>query len=151
MTQPSVLLVSDSSDERELYEWGLEPQGFRVSTIPDLSGLRDAVARVQPDVLVLNLRLGDSETWESIEQLQCGGELGLPGVILTGSIRPDAANRDRAALNGCAAFVAKPCTPDALAAVLREVLQGRHGLIITDAAEFLSRAGGRQRPGSAAP
>ena len=45
------------------------------------------------------------------EAIRCGALLDVPGILLTGSIRPDRANRVRARDIGCAAFVAKPCIP----------------------------------------
>lgn len=136
MHGPSVLLFNDNMDERELYEQGLALHGFRVSSVDDLDAIGPAVTERSPDAMVLCLRLGDDETWSILETMQCGAAINVPGVLVTGSIRPDAANRLRASLNGCAAFVVKPCPPDALAAVLRAVLAGARGLIVTRGAEF---------------
>jgi DNA-binding response OmpR family regulator len=130
-----LLLVSDNDDERELYLSGLEAHGFevRTGTLDDLAG---GVAAHRPHLLLLSLRLGDDETWQLLEEVGCGKRFGVPGVLLTGSIRGDAANRLRANEGGCAAFVAKPCTPDALAGVVRNVLGGARGLVVMDPSRF---------------
>ena len=59
----------------------------------------------QPRVVVFSLELEDPTAWRGLEDLQCGRLLGVPGVVLTASVRPDGANRLRAGANGCAAFV----------------------------------------------
>jgi DNA-binding response OmpR family regulator len=135
-----VLLISDHDDEREMYQSGLAAYGFMVVTA-GLDGIAAGVERFRPRVLLLSLRLGDDETWQRLEEIGCGSRLGVPGVLLTGSIRGDAANRLRASGGGCAAFVAKPCTPEALARVLRSVLDGQRGLVVMDSSRFERTAG----------
>jgi len=136
MDHALVLLVSDNADEREMYEHGLPEYGFTVRALDGLEEIPTAVEAWRPDVLLLMLRLGDDRTWAALESLQCGAAVRVPGVLLTGSVRADAANRLRANANGCAAFVAKPCAPDRLAAVLRAVIAGARGLILTRASEL---------------
>jgi DNA-binding response OmpR family regulator len=131
----SILLVSDNDDDRELYEAGLASHGFTVQSVR-LEDLADGVDKCRPGLLLFSLRLGDNETWRLLEDAGWGSRLGVPGVLLTGSIRGDAANRMRASDGGCAAFVAKPCTPDALAGVLRSVLAGARGLVVMDPSRF---------------
>ena len=138
MPQDSVLLVGGNIDDREIYGIGLTLYGFCVVTIEDVRGVRPAIEEFQPRVVVFSLELDDPAAWRGLEDLQCGRVLGVPGVVLTASVRPDGANRLRASANGCAAFVAKPCSPDELACVLRAVLSGARGLIILRAAEFAS-------------
>lgn len=135
MAEPTVLLVTDSEEERDLYTSALPMYGFRVSST-NLADIRAVVDRLRPDVLVLNIRLGADSTWALLEEIQCGGMLRVPGVLVTGSVRPDAANRLRASANGCAAFVATPCTPAALARILLSVLAGERGLTILRPEQF---------------
>jgi CheY-like chemotaxis protein len=146
VAEPTVLLVTDSDEERDLYSSSLPMYGFRVSCVDAVEDVRHSVEAVQPDVLVLNIRLGAESTWEVLEQIQCGGALNVPGVLVTGSIRPDAANRLRARANGCAAFVATPCTPVDLAAILRSVLAGERDLTILRPEGFGSDPAPRSDP-----
>jgi CheY-like chemotaxis protein len=143
MAEPTVLLVTDSEEERDLYASALPMYGFRVSSLTELAEVREVVDRLRPDLLVLNIRLGADSTWELLEQIQCGGTLQVPGVLVTGSVRPDAANRLRASATGCAAFVVTPCTPAALARILTSVLAGERGLTILRPEQF--------RPATPAP
>lgn len=135
MEATRILMVCDNDDERELYESGLTAHGFAVDSAK-LDEIAVEVGKRNPCLLLLSLRLGDDETWRLLEEVGCGSVLGVPGVLLTGSIRGDAANRLRARGGGCAAFVAKPCTPDALAEVLRAVLGGDRGLVVMDPSQF---------------
>ena len=136
-----VLLVSDNEDERELYESGLPLLGFSVESATRLEDLQARLAGTTADILLLNLRLGDDETWRLLEEIRCGESLGVPGVVLTGSVRGDAANRVRARVGGCAAFVAKPCTPEALASVLRAVHAGARALEVMEPMRFERKTG----------
>lgn len=141
MAERTVLLIDDSEDERELYEAGLPVYGFRVTCRQSLDRLEQEIEGARPDVIVLSLRLGDEETWARLEALQFGAALRIPGVLLTGSVRGDAANRTRALANGCAAFVVKPCAPDTLAAILGAVLRGERGLVVMRPEEFVDGRG----------
>ncbi|MBA3887957.1 MAG: response regulator [Acidobacteria bacterium] len=143
MRSPTVLLVGDNQDEREMYEASLPLLSFVVHSIDNLANVRSALEQHNPAVLVLNLRLDDEMTWTLLEEARCGSAFSVPGVLLTGSVRGDAANRVRARANGCAAFVAKPCPPDALAAVLHAVLAGARDLIVMDPLRFASDHGTR--------
>jgi CheY-like chemotaxis protein len=136
VADPRVLLVTDTDEERDLYSSSLPMYGFRVSCVDAVEEVRDAVQMLRPDLIVLNIRLGAESTWEVLEQIRCGSALDVPGVLVTGSIRPDAANRLRASASGCAAFVATPCTPAALATILRSVLSGERGLTILRPEQF---------------
>jgi len=130
-----MLLVTDSDDERDLYRSAMPLHGFRVSCVA-LQDVSWAVGEQRPDVLVLNMRLGADETWAQLEEMQCGGALNVPGVLLTGSVRADGANRLRARNNGCAAFVATPCSPAGLARILRSVISGARGLVVMQPERF---------------
>lgn len=125
-----VLFVSDSHEERELYTTGLPLQGFTVTAVDSLDTVAEVAGRLRPRVIVMCLRLGDDETWRMLEEIQCGEALGVPGILLSGSIRPDAQNRLHVMKSGCAAFVALPCTPRALASVIGAVLAGTRPLVI---------------------
>ncbi len=63
LAQLSVLLIDENEDERELYAAGLPGYGFRVRCLPSLDGLEHAVEEGRPDTILMNLRLGDDETW----------------------------------------------------------------------------------------
>ena len=123
MQKPKVLLVIDDRDEAEMYAHGLTPD-FEVKVVPSDADLRGH----HVDLIVTD---DGGETygpaWQVLERF-CASENWPPTVLLTAHIRADRAVRERVARIGCAAFVAKPCTPTALARVLHRVLCGERGI-----------------------
>jgi DNA-binding response OmpR family regulator len=136
-----VLLLTDHPDDGVMYVTGLAKHGFRVELADLLDDMADAIRATRPDAIVLDMKLGDPRTWSRLETIRCGALLDVPGILLTGSIRPDGANRVRARDIGCAAFVAKPCIPDHLAPILHAVISGDRGLIVRDAEKFAAADG----------
>ena len=123
MGTPKVLLVIDDHDEAEMYAHGLTPE-FEVKVVPtDADPTGDRV-----DLIVAD---DGGETsgpaWQVLERF-CASEDSPPTVLLTAHIRADRAVRARLTRIGCAAFVAKPCTPMGLASVLHRVLRGERGI-----------------------
>lgn len=133
-----VLLLSDHPDDGQMYVTGLAKHGFRVELAEEIEDMATAIRDARPEAVVLDLKLGDQRLWSHLEAIRCGAKLDVPGILLTGSVRPDRANRLRARDIGCAAFVAKPCIPDHLAPILRAVISGHRGLIVQYPETFTS-------------
>ena len=133
-----VLLLTDHPDDGGMYVTGLEKHGFRVEVADVFQDMATAIRDARPEAVVLDMRLGDQQLWSRLETIRCGALLDVPGILLTGSIRPDRANRVRAREIGCAAFVAKPCLPDHLAPILHAVISGDRGLIVRYPEKFTS-------------
>src|SRR5262245_4039511 len=120
-TAARILLVDDDPDQVDMYRYALEIGGFVV----DAAGTgADAVARareLRPDVIVLDVRLPDMTGWEVCALLRADSVTERVPVIvltaaLTATLATDAANA------GCAAYLLKPCYPDQLTTVIRDVL-----------------------------
>ena len=138
MPPRSVLLLTDHPDDGEMYVAGLAAHGFYVKLADDFDDLATAIRAGEPDAVVLDVRLGDQRLWSQLEAIRCGDLLNVPGILLTGSIRADGANRLRARDIGCAAFVVKPCLPEHLAQILRAVMAGKRGLIVRHPEKYAS-------------
>ena len=77
----------------------------------------------RPDVVVLDLSLPSMDGWAAMEGLAAHPDTaGIPVVILSAHTFP--ADQERAKQTGAAAFLAKPCPPDELARMVREVSEG---------------------------
>ena len=137
-----VLLLTDHPDDGEMYVTGLARHGFRVKLADEFEDLATTIRCAEPDAVVLDMKLGDQHLWSRLEAIRCGDHLNVPGILLTGSIRADRANRIRARDIGCAAFVAKPCIPDHLAPILDAVISGERGLIVRYPERFASASRG---------
>jgi CheY-like chemotaxis protein len=118
---PLVLLVDDEPDQVEMYRLGLEASGFEV--VHAYNGA-DAVTRARdhrPHAVVLDVRLPDMTGWEVCAALKADPRTEhIPIIILTAAAR--ASLPQQAVAAGCASYLLKPCFPDELTRVVREVI-----------------------------
>lgn len=120
-----ILLISDSSDEREMYAESLHREGFctlQASTAAEAFRLASERA---PAAIVTDIRLAGEEDGlhltERLKQNEYTRE--VPVVIVTGYVFKH--DREAATRAGCDVFVAKPCLPDALSRVVSSVIEER--------------------------
>jgi CheY-like chemotaxis protein len=74
-----------------------------------------------PDVIVLDVRLPDMNGWDVCASLKADPVTEhVPVIVLTAAVTATLAND--AANAGCATYLLKPCYPDQLTAVIRDVL-----------------------------
>jgi two-component system chemotaxis response regulator CheY len=83
-----------------------------------------SVREQQPDVLVLDVRLGDDDGLVTLEQMRAEGLLtDVPIVVV--SILADSATRSRATAAGVEHFMPKPFSPGRLQALVENLLATR--------------------------
>ena len=118
-----MLLVDDERDQVEMYQLALEVSGFDVVAAYDgADALAHARARL-PSAIVLDLRLPDISGWEICSALKRDpGTKHIPIIILTAAASSTLPQQAEAA--GCSACLLKPCFPDHLTRILREVIGG---------------------------
>jgi two-component system cell cycle response regulator DivK len=122
-----VLLVDDEPDQIDMYRFSLEIAGFRVAPAYRGSEAIQRAGQLQPDVIVLDVRLPDMTGWDVCKQLKADRLTAhIPIVILTAAASPTAGQRSLSA--GCAAFLLKPCFPETLIETLRELIPVVTGL-----------------------
>jgi DNA-binding response OmpR family regulator len=123
------LLVSRNPDIVDLYVLAL-----RNARVPLLSvGEIDEALQLIRDRSVTAVVVDVAEPgidWEVCRLLQSQLPPQVPLVVLTGWIDTDA--RRQASDLGCAAFVAKPASPDRLRDVIRRTRQGERGIVMID-------------------
>ena len=124
---PSVLLVSQIEDERNIYGDALREAGFAVHTCDDLQNAVNEAAAIRPEVIIIRMMpwapLDGVELVRRIKQHACHSAV----IITTAQIEPDF--RAKAAIAGCVGYLLLPCLPDALTAEVRRVLAGREALL----------------------
>ncbi len=123
MTPPTVLIVDDSRETRDIYAAYLEHHGFAVLQAADgLSGV--ATARVyHPDVVVMNVSMPGLDGITATHRIRHDPALGDVRIIAcTGFVREDGHGVARAA--GCDAYLEKPCPPSELLDTIRRLLAG---------------------------
>ena len=121
-----VLVVDDDEALADVLSRRLAQQGFDTKTADSgRQGL--AVARSDhPDLIVLDLRLPDTDGFTICEELADSIETcNIPIIILSGMARPDIIRRSRSA--GCHYFVRKPYDPNALLVLIRQAIDEANG------------------------
>lgn len=125
----TTLLIADCDEDLDLYSVGLLAWGIEVTATRTADEATFLASRPHFDAIVLSVVAPHGLGWEECERLRShSATSGLPLVVLSASVRADRANRDRARRLGCAAFVAKPCTPEHLAFIIRRVLAGERAI-----------------------
>ena len=125
----TVLLVDDVCDSREMYAFFLRAAGYAVHEAADGSAAVAVTLEFRPDVIVMDLALPSMDGWAVIANLSTNPETGaIPVVVLSAHTFP--ADADRAREAGAAAFLAKPCVPEHLARIVRQVSESCDGAFI---------------------
>jgi two-component system, OmpR family, response regulator MprA len=112
-----LLVVEDDLAIRETLEMVLSTEGYEVTTARNGADALDILAQVQPQLILLDMRMPDMDGWEFMERYRSLPEATAPVVVL--SAAPDTAVR--AAAVGARAYLAKPFAIDDLLNVLDEV------------------------------
>jgi CheY-like chemotaxis protein len=135
--RPTVLIVDDDADTRELYVMTLSSEDFEPLAAADgAEGCRLAGER-QVDLVVTDLSLPRLDGWGLVACLRRDASTRhIPVVVLTGHSNPEL--RERAAREGCAALLVKPCLPDQLTAEVRRAIAAKgsdHGHVASSQTE----------------
>ena len=119
---PLVLLVDDERSIRTICRVNLEGDGLAVTEAADGAEALEAVTRVRPSVVLLDVMMPGVDGWGVAEQLAADDETReIPVVFL--SARASHEDRLRAHELGAVGYVVKPFDPIELAGVVRDVLE----------------------------
>jgi CheY-like chemotaxis protein len=116
-----VLCLDGHLDTAEMYAVGLEVAGYNSAVAVDREEALDFVRRVHPNAFVVDLGAASEDGWKLIRDLRDDPlARNMPVILLAGRI--DGFTPASAKALGCGPLILKPCLPDTLAAVLRQVL-----------------------------
>ena len=119
--RPTVLLVDDYPDAREMYSEYLQFSGFNVVEAANCMEALQRAVDTTPDIILMDLSLPVMDGWEATRRLKADERTaGIPVVALTGHALAGISEGARQA--GCDAFVTKPCLPEDLVKEIRKVL-----------------------------
>ena len=119
-SKPSILVVDDSPDSREMLVEYLRFRGFEISDATN-GEQAIAVARdVRPDMILMDLSMPGIDGWEATRQLKAD-PLTSHTVIVAVSAHAFPPARQAAKNAGCDAFILKPYDLGVLADALHEV------------------------------
>lgn len=116
--RPTVLLVEDDADTRQMYATSLDFLGFEVSEARDgVEGVLCAHA-VRPNVVLMDVAMPRMDGLEATRRLKKDPETASVPVVIISAFTT-AQDRQRALEAGAAEFLGKPCDPEILATRLR--------------------------------
>ncbi|SRR6266540_5481218 len=114
-----VLVVDDEPDIVYMVKVILRSAGFEVTAA---SGVGDAISQLSnedPDLVLLDLRLGDGEGWEVLDHLKADGRTErIPVIILSAHATPSTA--ERAIQEGAKGYITKPFVASSLLEAVRQ-------------------------------
>ena len=123
------LIVSANPDIVDLYVLSLRSERTPALSVTEVDEalhlLRDrAVSAVVIDVA------NPAADWSACTRMMEAAETNLPIIVLTGWIDPQA--REKAFSLGCAAFIAKPASPECLGDILKRTRAGERGIVVME-------------------
>jgi two-component system cell cycle response regulator DivK len=120
--KPSVLVVDDFADGREMVAEYLAFRGFTVTEARDGEEAIELARKLKPEIVLMDLRMPGMDGWEATRRLKKDPQTRhIPVVALTAhALTPEIAAARNA---GCDAVVAKPCDIGALADSLIKMLK----------------------------
>lgn len=120
-SEPCVLLVEDFVDAREMYEMYLQHAGFCVYTAENATRGLELALEHRPDLIIMDAALPGMTGFQAVEKLKADERLKhTPVFMLTGHVLTE--SREKARAVGADGFIAKPCLPDALLAIIKTAL-----------------------------
>ena len=121
-TNPVVLLVDDSHDERDMYTQQLVATGYSVQVADNGEDALERVAAQVPDVVVMDLAMPVLDGWETTRRLKETYPK-VPVIVLSGHTGGEGGRRAKEA--GGDVLLTKPFGPEALELAVRIVLKRR--------------------------
>ena len=120
--QPVVLLVDDDAAIRRAVGASLELEGFTVVPASGGRAALEAVARIRPAVMLLDLSMPDLDGLEVLRRLRADGDQ-VPVCVL--SARDEVEDRVRGLEHGADDYVVKPFAIEEITARLHALLRRR--------------------------
>jgi DNA-binding response OmpR family regulator len=124
-----VLIVSTDPDVLDVYGLSLRSDRWSVLTVATVDQAARLLRERAVSAVVLDVSAPTTD-WDACRQLVEHGGDGLPVVVLTGWIDQD--SRDQAFAIGCAAFIAKPATPELVRDILQRTQAGDRGIVAVE-------------------
>lgn len=120
---PTVLIVDDSEDLRDLMIRNLSKEGFAVSTASNGLEAVLAVAQSAPSIILMDVNMPELDGIEATMQIRAAdADNRIPVIALTAYALPS--DETRAKTAGCDAFHAKPVDMKKLLDQIRELIGG---------------------------
>ena len=104
---PKILLVEDNEMNRDMLTRRLERHGYQVCCAPDGPTGVQMAADEQPDIILMDVALGEMDGWEATELIKARpATTDIPIIALTAHAL--ASDREKSIEVGCSDFDTKP-------------------------------------------
>jgi CheY-like chemotaxis protein len=115
-----LLLVDDQPEQRQLMAAILIPLGFAAQEAASGPECLEAVASHPPDMVLLDVNMGEMDGWATCRALRQAGHAALPVVMVSANVFHAPEQLDG---SGCNGFVTKPVAESELLGQLERLLQ----------------------------
>ena len=116
-----ILVVEDQEDNRQILRDLLKSVGYEMIEAEDGEQALIKVVEHKPDLILMDIQLPLLDGYEATRRIKANPELKhIPIIVVTSYALSGDEEKARAA--GCEAYVAKPYSPRALLAKIREYL-----------------------------
>lgn len=121
--QKRVLLIEDEVNIAEAIRFILSRDGWQIEVLTDGAGAEAAIARLRPDMLILDLMLPGKTGLQILTELRANPNFAsLPVLMLTA--KGQGRDREAAERAGVSAFMTKPFDNNEIRATVRGLLGG---------------------------
>ncbi len=120
-----VLIVDDDDSVRELMEFVVKKEGFRLEKASDGEEALQKARTLSPDLILLDLMLPKLGGFEILRELQSEETVNIPIVIITGRYTERSTSEMIKQEPNVKDFIEKPLKPPLLVAVLHRILKTR--------------------------
>jgi CheY-like chemotaxis protein len=121
---PAVLIADDDDDAREVFACSMQAAGWNVFQASDGLEAIEVAAAAGPHVIVMDVDMPTLDGLRALARLKRDTRTRhIPVVVCTGLDCVWAETRARAF--GCERFVTKPCSPEDMLVILRDLIERR--------------------------
>lgn len=118
-----VLIVDDDDSVRELLEFIVKKEGFRIEKAADGEEALNKARSVNPDIILLDLMLPKFGGFEILRELQTDETSDIPIIIITGRYTDRSTSDMIKQEPNVKDFIEKPVKPPVLGALLHKLLR----------------------------
>ena len=117
----TILIVEDNELNMKLFNDLLQAHGYNTLQTKDGREVMEITRRSRPDLILMDIQLPVLDGYEATRRIKADPKLkAIPVIVITSYALSGDEQKARAA--GCDAYVAKPYSPRALLAKIREFL-----------------------------
>jgi DNA-binding response OmpR family regulator len=121
-----LLVVEDDPDIRSMMREALTRQGYEVSTATSGREVLGEVARSQPDLILLDLKMPGMDGYEVIRQLKAGHDTqSIPIIVTTASPLDKERDKIRVLGMGATQYITKPLSLNSLISEIKKAISER--------------------------